>query len=299
MSVTNEPLGRSSILAMSSRKCWPSFRTIQHWSGITYWTRMGCRSGPARSCADRKGVERFDPGKAALPATERQKEMVSQLLRDFPLCRGLFEYEDYIAKRPRAEHTGSHGLFTGADDPLILSQVAEAVANHPGNVWLPIISLRREDAARLGYDSAARWKDLLTSYVPQVAEAMKIPLSQYRWYAAFHDESHHPHIHMVCCSADGKSGFLDKDGIAKIKSGLAKEIFREKRPNRYMEYRIGKMLAAGLGTEQDYGSAALWFEKSAAQNYASVQYSLAKLTGKAGAWNRITKRRSGSTNRRR
>ncbi len=213
-----------------------------------------------RYVATREGVDRLDPGKSALPATESQKKMVRQLLRDFPLCRGLFEYEDYlaaptrrnasefitraiednvdvltkrenyvdyIAKRPRAERSGAHGLFTGADDPLVLSQVAEAVASHPGNVWLPIISLRREDAARLGYDNAANWKQLLTSYAPQFAEAMKIPLSQFRWYAAFHDEAHHPHIHMVCYSADGKSGFLDKGGIAKIKSGLAREIFRQ------------------------------------------------------------------------
>ena len=218
------------------------------------------RENYVRYVATREGVDRLDPGKAVLPATERQKEMVSQLLRDFPLCRGLFEYEDYlaaptrgnasefitraiednadslakrenyvdyIAKRPRAERSGAHGLFTGADDPLVLSQVAEAVASHPGNVWLPIISLRREDAARLGYDNAANWKDLLTSYAPQFAEAMKIPLSQFRWYAAFHDESHHPHIHMVCYSADGKSGFLDREGIARIKSGLAGEIFRQ------------------------------------------------------------------------
>ena len=218
------------------------------------------RENYVRYVATREGVDRLDPGKAALPATERQKEMVSQLLRDFPLCRGLFEYEDYltaptrgnasefitraiednadflakrenyvdyIAKRPRAERSGAHGLFTGADDPLVLSQVAEAVASHPGNVWLPIISLRREDAVRLGYDNAANWKDLLTSYAPQFAEAMKIPLSQFRWYAAFHDESHHPHIHMVCYSADGKSGFLDREGIAKIKFGLAQEIFRQ------------------------------------------------------------------------
>ena len=93
-------------------------------------------------------------------------------------------YVDYIAKRPRAERFGAHGLFTGTDDPLVLSQVAEAVASHPGNVWLPIISLRREDAARLGYDSAAAWKHLLTSCAPQLAEAMKIPMDQFCWYAA-------------------------------------------------------------------------------------------------------------------
>lgn len=218
------------------------------------------RGNYVRYVATREGVDRLDPGKAALPATERQKEMVSQLLRDFPLCRSLFEYEDYladstrgnasefitraiednadslakrenyvgyIAKRPRAERSGAHGLFTGGDDPLVLSQVAEAVAGHPGNVWLPIISLRREDAARLGYDSAAAWKHLLTSCAPQLAEAMKIPLDQFRWYAAFHDEAHHPHVHMVCYSADGRSGFLDKGGIAAIKAGLAREIFRQ------------------------------------------------------------------------
>ena len=78
-------------------------------------------------------------------------------------------------------------------------------------MWLPILSLRREDAARLGYDDAERWKCLLTGCAMEMAQAMKIPWDQFRWYAAFHDESHHPHVHMVCYSADGKSGYLTKD----------------------------------------------------------------------------------------
>lgn len=136
-------------------------------------------------------------------------------------------YMDYIATRPRAERVGNHALFSGTNEPIILSQVAEAVANHPGNVWKPIISLQREDAQRLGYDNAQAWKNLLSGYAVEMAQAMKIPLEQFRWYAAFHDEGHHPHVHMVCYSADGKSGFLTKEGLAKIKSGLAKEIFRQ------------------------------------------------------------------------
>lgn len=136
-------------------------------------------------------------------------------------------YMDYIATRPRAERVGNHALFSGTDEPIILSQVAEEVANHPGNVWKPIISLQREDAERLGYDNAQAWKNLLTSFSVELAQAIKIPLEQFRWYAAFHDEGHHPHVHMVCYSADGRSGFLTKDGLAKIKSGLAKEIFRQ------------------------------------------------------------------------
>ena len=134
---------------------------------------------------------------------------------------------DYIANRPRVEKLGVHGLFNGSQKPLALSQVADEVAQHPGVVWLPIISLRREDAARLGYDNAQSWRTLLSQHAPQMAKAMKIPWDQFRWYAAFHDEGHHPHVHMVCYSADARSGFLTKQGIADIKSMLAKEIFRQ------------------------------------------------------------------------
>ena len=213
-----------------------------------------------RYVATRDGVEKLTLDKAGLPATKKQRAMVERLLQDFPMCRGMFEYEDYkatptrasasefiaraiednydqiakrenyvsyIAQRPRAERLGAHGLFNGTGDMLVLSKIAEEVANHPGNVWLPIISLRREDAARLGYDNARQWQALLSTYAPQIADAMKIPWEQFRWYASYHDEGTHPHVHMICYSADGRSGFLDQGGIAKIKSGLAKNIFRQ------------------------------------------------------------------------
>ena len=209
--------------------------------------------------ATRKGVQRIDPGKMNLPATENQVNMVEKLVREFPLSKGLEEYADYhesptrgnasefitraiednldqiakmenyvdyIAKRPRAQRFGAHGLFNGSNEPLALSKIQNEVAHHSGTIWLPVISLRREDAARLGFDNAEQWKSFLSSYSVEMAKAMKIPLDQFRWYAAFHDQSHHPHVHMVCYSADGKSGYLTEHGIEQIKSGLAKEIFR-------------------------------------------------------------------------
>ena len=218
--------------------------------------------------ATRSGVERIDPGCSEWPATLKQKKMVEQILQDFPLSRGMFEYEDYeaaptranasefitralednydqiakkdnylkyIATRPRAQRVGSHGVFTGEEDQLVLTQVAEAVAAHPGNVWLPIISLRREDAARLGYDKAEEWKALLTQYAMEMAAAMKIPWEDFRWYAAFHDAAHHPHVHMVCYSADPPKGFLTTQGITQIKSGLAKQIFRQELTELYQK----------------------------------------------------------------
>ena len=96
-------------------------------------------------------------------------------------------YVEYIAQRPRAERRGSHGLFSEEESPRVLSYVVQEVAEHGGNVWMPIISLRREDAARLGYDNAASWKELLTRLAPELAEQMKIPLEHFKWYAAYHD----------------------------------------------------------------------------------------------------------------
>ncbi len=210
--------------------------------------------------ATRDGAERIDPGNKNLPATEKQKELIEQLTREFPLSRRLFEYSDftqsptqgnasefitralednlnqiakrenhleYIAKRPRAVRMGAHGLFNGSEDSIVLSQVAEEIAHHPGNVWLPIISLRREDAERLGYDNAENWRSLLSSNAMEIAKSMKIPWEDFRWYAAFHDEGNHPHVHMVCYSADPSKGFLTSKGIENIKSMLAKQIFRQ------------------------------------------------------------------------
>ena len=122
---------------------------------------------------------------------------------------------------------GAHGLFNGSEDSIVLSQVAEEIAHHLGNVWLPIISLRREDAERLGYDNAENWRALLSSSAMEIAKSMKIPWEDFRWYAAFHDEGNHPHVHMVCYSADPSKGFLTSKGIENIKSVLAKQIFRQ------------------------------------------------------------------------
>lgn len=221
--------------------------------------------------ATRSGVEKIQMDKRDLPATRKQKEMVARIIKDFPLSKGMFEYEDYLAKqtrgnasefisramednydkvaklenytqyialRPGAEKVETHGLFTGSNERVVLSQVAETVAHHKGNVWLPIISLRREDAARLGYDNVEQWQPLIRHCAMEVAQQMQIPWDQFRWYAAFHNESSHPHIHMVCYSEDGKSGFLTTRGIANIKSTLAKEIFRQELTEIYAEQTL-------------------------------------------------------------
>lgn len=206
----------------------------------------------------RPGVEIFEDDGS--PATEKQKQLIAQLIEDFGKeMTDTFEYEDYLAKptkanasaaitacldtqygntatkenyidyianRPRVEKLGEHGLFAQTDVPIDLDEIAHEVAHQGNNVWTDIISLRREDAVATGFDNAAAWRDLLRSKVETIARNYKIPMRDFVWYAAFHDEGHHPHIHFVCYS-EGKDGYLTEKGIESTKSSLAHEIFKQ------------------------------------------------------------------------
>ncbi|WP_367567670.1 MobP3 family relaxase [Lacrimispora sp.] len=221
--------------------------------------------------ATREGVEKIPQNKRSHPATARQKFLIADILSQFPDSKGLFEYEDYknsptvenaselisaaldqnldqlahqevyvnyIATRPRAEKLGSHGLFSDENTPLVLSQVAGEVARHTGNIWTPIISLRRKDAARLGYDNADAWMALLRKKRNVFAEQMKIDSENLRWYAAFHNESYHPHCHMIIYSVNPREGYITKPAIEKMRSSLAREIFKQDLIQIYSEQTI-------------------------------------------------------------
>ena len=157
-------------------------------------------------------------------------------------------YMRYIATRPRAEKHGEHGLF-GAEDAVDLEKTMDELKEHEGNVWTIIYSLRREDAARLGYDNAASWRALLRSKQADFAEAMQIPPLQLRWYAAFHDEGDHPHIHMMLWSDDPKYGFLRKDKLLHLQSVLTNMIYADELKAVYVQKDIAYKDVTGAARE--------------------------------------------------
>ena len=140
---------------------------------------------------------------------------------------------NYIATRPKVEKFGTHGLFSNKTD-LNLNEVLEELRELKCNVWLPMLSLTREDATRFGYDNARAWQTLIQSKQADIAKIYKIPLDDLRWYAAFHNKDHHPHIHMLVYSASG-GGFLTKHGIEQMKSCMVREIFRDELYHLYDE----------------------------------------------------------------
>ena len=210
--------------------------------------------GYLKYIATRERVEIIPDGR---PPTRKQEQLIQKLVKDFPDTKELLEYEDYlshptkatasalitltlesnwdrvqgmegyakyIALRPRAERLGEHGLF-GDDDAVDLAAVTDELDHYTGNVWTHIISLHREDAERLGYDHAEAWCTLLRTHRNDIAAAMKIPPEDFHWYAAFHDEGSHPHVHMMAWSAKPNQAYLSKDGIRQIKSTLTNQIF--------------------------------------------------------------------------
>ncbi|MEE3405045.1 MAG: MobP3 family relaxase, partial [Acutalibacteraceae bacterium] len=136
-------------------------------------------------------------------------------------------YAKYIALRPRAERMGSHGLFTDEGVAVNLSAVTDEMNRHQGNIWTIIISLRREDAERLGFNTGERWRSMLRSQSAELSKNFKIPMTHLKWYAAFHNESHHPHVHMIVYSSDSREGYLSLMGINNLRSSLANDIFMQ------------------------------------------------------------------------
>lgn len=216
--------------------------------------------GYAKYIATREGVELIDDSKKYAPATEKQKKLIEKVLNDFPECEDMFEYKDYlteqnlgsaseflsrvmedygyeiegrkayasyIALRPRTERFGSHGLFTNDGVEVKLSKVEEELDNYNGNLWTAIISLHREDAERLGFNSGERWRTMLRSQTETLSKNMKIPMKNLRWYAAFHNESHHPHVHLIAYSINPKEGYLSKQGLENLRSAYARSIFKQ------------------------------------------------------------------------
>ena len=216
--------------------------------------------GYAKYVATREGVEKIDNTKKFAPVTAKQKNLIEKILKDFPDSKDMFEYADYlekqnagsasdfisrimedyayeisgrkayadyIATRPRAERFGSHGLFTDDGVQVQLSKVTEELDSHKGNIWTAIISIRREDAQRLGFNTGARWRDMLRTQTEALAKNLKIPMENLRWYAAFHNESHHPHVHLIAYSTVENEGYLTQKGVENLRSSFAKDIFQQ------------------------------------------------------------------------
>ena len=216
--------------------------------------------GYARYIATREGVEKIDDTKKLEPPTDKQIKLIEKIKKDFPDSTEMHEYDDYIARptlgnasdfisraiennsdevqssktyadyiatRPRAERFGSHGLFTDDGVRVKLNEVSEELKEYEGNVWTVIVSLRREDAERLGFNHGERWRDMLRTQTQEMSEQFRIPMNNLKWFAAFHNESHHPHVHLMVYSSDPSEGYITPQGVERLRSSLAKEIFRQ------------------------------------------------------------------------
>lgn len=207
----------------------------------------------------REGVEKLPDGIDNKPPTQKQRDLICECITAVPEALmypelkmyqeqetrytatefldafiernadridGVKKLVQYYGERPGVEKLGRHGLFSQTDDKIDIDEIADEVSNHEGILWTHVISLRREDAERLGYNNADAWKELVRRNALQIAEAHKIEPSQLQWYGAFHNTTHHPHIHLIVYSKDTKQGYLTNKGIKNMRGVFAKDIFR-------------------------------------------------------------------------
>ncbi len=220
-----------------------------------------------RYMGTREGVEKLSKGVDNAVATQQQFTLINRITKRFPDTKKYIEYDDfiskpskananefidavaerdadrtdelkslvsYIAERPGVEKLGSHGLFSATDDAINLDDVADKVSAHEGVVWTHVVSLRREDAERLGYNNAEAWKQCVRRNVNELAETHKMNVSDMEWYAAFHNTTHHPHIHLIVLSKTGQ-GYLTKKGMEKMRSTFGNDIFRNEQLKLFKE----------------------------------------------------------------
>ena len=167
---------------------------------------------------------------------ESASEFIRQAREDFAVPMSQREnYLDYVSHRPGVELRGEHGLWTSGGKVENLSEAVREVAEHPGNVWTPVVAIRRQDAERLGYDNAENWRALVNASLCDIAKGYKIHPDHLRWYAAFHEKEKSVHIHMVVFSSDPKEGYLTPDGIRQVKSAYARRIYYADRMHIYQQ----------------------------------------------------------------
>ena len=217
--------------------------------------------GLMKYVATRDGVDTRNSELQKQKASDRQIEMINHIVSTVPGCKKLPEYSyytrsqarieasefissaieshpqlmsdntylQYMALRPRVDKgQGKHGLFSDSGSELDLDAEVEKLRQFDGNIFTVIVSLKRDDAERLGYDNAERWKGLARAQIDYIAEQYKIPKKDLRWYAAFHNEAHHPHIHMLLYSTNKeRPGYINKIGINNLRHMFGTEIFAD------------------------------------------------------------------------
>lgn len=284
-------------------------------SHLEYYTKyIATRPGVVINNTNSVGIEPQKPSNPNDPVSEKQKQMIDQLLQDFKDAKKLFEYEDYInnptqgtasdlisavidrnadivigksaythylGERPGVVKDGEHGLFSWDGQSVDLNKVAQEVAAHRGNVWTHVVSLRRSDAELSGYAyndeqiTADAWRSLVRRHILTMAEQTKIKPENLQWYAAFHNKETNPHVHIMIYSKDPKEGYLTNNGIEKIRSAFANDIYSEEL-SMLNEHQTELR-------NQLRSSAAMAFDKIAAQLRAGT------LPGQQNLYENITK----------
>ena len=150
---------------------------------------------------------------------------VDKTLSEFDISKELNkECSDELTK----SENKSHGLF-GAKGIENIKEIAQEIENKK-LVWKGTISLREQDANEIGFDSKDKWEMMIRKEINDIAQNMKIPVSNLRWVAAVHSVKGHPHLHFMLWEKKERltKGEISQQALNNIRKKLTYEIFSDK-----------------------------------------------------------------------
>lgn len=123
-----------------------------------------------------------------------------------------------------------------------VAKYIKAISEQKNNVYRGIISLKEDDAIRLGYTNRKSWELMIQKNIQKIADVMNIPFSRLEYCGVVHLKKGNPHLHYMFWD---KSQKINKCYIStyqqnRIRDIITKGIYDEELQEMYNERDIIK-----------------------------------------------------------
>lgn len=159
---------------------------------------------------------------------------------------GNIKHLYYIATRKNAVYNEQGGCIFGyynykkISDNIQKKEVAKyikSISNAKNNVYRGIISLREDDAIRLGYDKRETWEKMIKKNIQDIAKVLNIPFSRLEYCGVVHYKKGNPHLHYMFWDRSQKINkcYISVYQQNKIRDIITKGIYNEELEEIYKQ----------------------------------------------------------------
>ena len=118
-----------------------------------------------------------------------------------------------------------------------VAKYIKAISEEKNNVYRGIISLREDDAIRLGYTNRKQWETMIQKNIQEIAKVVNIPFSRLEYCGVVHLKKGNPHLHYMFWDRDQKINrcYISEYQQNRIRDIITKGIYKEELQELYNE----------------------------------------------------------------